>query len=45
MSRRLDEGVVGYGAGELDVWFDTPVVFVREEGGVFEEETTQMDFC
>lgn len=34
-----DERVVGYGAGEGNIWLDAPVVFVREEGGVVVEET------
>jgi hypothetical protein len=45
MARYLDEGVVGYGAGKPDVWLNAPVEFLREEGGVVEEETTQTFFC
>jgi hypothetical protein len=39
MSRHFEEGVVGYGAGKLDVWFDAPVIPVRKEGGMVEEKT------
>lgn len=34
-----EEGVVGQGAGEVDVGLDEPVVLVWKESGVVEEET------